>query len=133
MMERRQKLGDEVGEVVRMLIGFVRSPVGMVGVFLSQINACAGHAPILQAGDPIFLVDLPVAILAGIAPLSAPHLQAAAVVASDDGDIRSRDEVREIGGGRLGWPYLGGRDQVAAGESAGWADGVTGGDAPTAS
>src|SRR5690606_28145284 len=70
----------------------------MIQVFLSEIDASAGNAPVLDAAGSGFPVELAVVEVAGITELRAPYLLTDAVIAPDDGNTGMFLARRVVGG-----------------------------------
>src|SRR5215472_4161842 len=85
---------------------------GDVGHLVADVDAGTGDAPITVTAGPALLVEVEVVLVAGVAVLSGPDLQAGARVAREDGnglalvvgafDVEGMVETAVVGGMEAG-------------------------------
>src|SRR3712207_5128609 len=79
----REQRGNETSEVVRVQAHMAERRLRVPEPLVAEVDARAGDAPVVQAGDIVPLVELSIARLAGVAVLGGPDLHTRAVVAAD--------------------------------------------------
>jgi hypothetical protein len=82
-----------------MVAEFGLRPVGLVNLFIPELDARAGNPPVAQLAGQVLLVEVEVIPVAGIAMLSTPYLHAGIGVANQgrDGGMVFIEVAYEIG------------------------------------
>src|SRR6185437_8374951 len=90
--------------------GVLARPFGgdcrVVASFLAEVDAWSGHAPVVQAGLAVLLVELAIGGVAGVSVVGRPHLFASLLVPREHGDVRLSDEVRAKCRALVGWAVV---------------------------
>src|SRR3990172_8582494 len=92
--------------------------LGTIEVLMGQVQAAAGDPPVLKAGDPVLLMELPVAEVAGVAPVGGPDLNTGAIVPADGGHRGPPYPVGEVSALQGGLPVGGEGHQKTSGDVA---------------
>lgn len=90
---------QEAHEVAGVLFRLGEGRLRVVGGLLREVGLAVGHPPVVEAGEGVLAVELPVKPLPRVAIVGAPHLEGGLRVAGED--PKARLQLVDVVGGLL--------------------------------